>query len=355
MVRKSRIIGFDLIRIFSCICVTIVHFNATVSQYNGTFVYPNSLIPNFYFAGRIYLGSLGVSLFFMLSGATLMYTYGSHKSTLEFYKRRFFSIFPAYWIAFAVATVYDFLYYKGMSNANPWKFLFSVIGMDGYLGNQGIISLDFYKLGEWFLGCIILLYFIYPLLHWAVTKRPIISACIIVAAYVLLIRPEFSIGNKFSSLPNFFVVRIPELLLGMYFIKYRLHEHPCILSVSGVTSFLIAWLLRDSISSLTLCTGLAVLIFSFSTLVCKLIHGERIKCILAKISALTYPIFLVHHWLIDRIIIGFDCAHMPRRYVYMLFFIYFFLTLVLSMLLRKYASKLAACLQNAFPQKVKRS
>lgn len=43
----------DLVRIFACLCVSIVHFNATMSGWNqfGGFVYPNSIVPNYYLGG----------------------------------------------------------------------------------------------------------------------------------------------------------------------------------------------------------------------------------------------------------------------------------------------------------------
>lgn len=166
---RKRIAAFDLICLFSCLCVSIVHFNAAVCGYNGTFLYPqNSLIPNFYIDGKVYLGGIGVSLFFMLSGARLMYTY---KDAKTFFIHRFKNIYPMFWIAYAAATCFDFLYYKGMSTAKPWLRIFSALGMDGYLCSLGVIPFDYYKLGEWFLGCIILIYLLFPLLHAAVERN----------------------------------------------------------------------------------------------------------------------------------------------------------------------------------------
>lgn len=52
METKKRIVSMDLIRLFACICVTVVHFNASVSGWNnGVFVYPNSIVPNYYLGG----------------------------------------------------------------------------------------------------------------------------------------------------------------------------------------------------------------------------------------------------------------------------------------------------------------
>lgn len=156
--RRKRIVAFDVIAIFSCLCVTIVHFNASISGYNGTFQYPNSLISNFYFDGTVYLGSIGVSLFFMLSGARQMYTY---KDVKTFFSRRVATLYPMFWIAWIVAILADFLTNKGIGTERPYLMVFSLLGMDGYLASLGLLSFDYYRLGEWFLGCIICLYCVF--------------------------------------------------------------------------------------------------------------------------------------------------------------------------------------------------
>ena len=43
-----------------------------------------------------------------------------------------------------------------------WKLVFSVLGLDGYLLPLGA---NFYKIGEWFLGCLLLIYLLFPLLR----------------------------------------------------------------------------------------------------------------------------------------------------------------------------------------------
>lgn len=73
---KVRLVYLDIIRIFACLCICIIHFNASVSGYDltGKFVYEsNSLIPNIW--GEVYLGDIGTGLFFLLSGASLEYVY----------------------------------------------------------------------------------------------------------------------------------------------------------------------------------------------------------------------------------------------------------------------------------------
>ena len=70
--QKERIHSLDVLRIFACLCILTIHFNASMSGYSyGGFIYPNSITPNFFVESRLYLGDIGVSIFFMLTGASL--------------------------------------------------------------------------------------------------------------------------------------------------------------------------------------------------------------------------------------------------------------------------------------------
>lgn len=330
----------DLIRLFACICVTVVHFNASVSGWNnGVFVYPNSIVPNYYLGGGIYLGDIGVSLFFMLSGASLMLTY--KKGNLwSYFKKRFLSIFPMLWLAYLVAFSYDFMYWKGMTGQNIGYWIFSFLGLDGYLFSHGFIPGDFYRLGEWFTGCILILYVIFPLLHFCVEKKPKLTLFCVLAAYL-----SYIIGAKafhWYISGWLFFLRIPEMVMGMLFIKYDLRHKPKILfTITGVTAGL-AIFLRGYIFSLTLCVAVCMLLFAVLTFLGEKIKNANIQGFLSKAAGLTYPIFLVHHWLISHMVIGFDLANMPKRSVAMMFLIYLFLTIFLSCALKECTRRIMA-------------
>lgn len=342
-IQKKRIVSLDVIRIFACLCVTIVHFNASISGYNGTFVYPNSLIPNFYIEGRVYLGGMGVSLFFMLSGASLMLTY-KKGNLLGFYKKRALSIYPMFWLAFALATMIDFMRLKWMAGGNPLLLLFSLAGIDGNLCALGIIPYDFYKVGEWFLGCLIAIYIIYPFLNAAVDRHPFCTLFISLMAYATYIRLAPVYG--FPVTEHLFYLRIPEFILGMLFIKYDLEHRPkALIGVSGMV-FLLAWIFRQHINSLTFCIAFCMVLFCAIVLLSRMIKCEEIKNCLAFGSKLTYPVFLVHHWLIDRMVQGFFLAQMPKRYICVMFVTYIIATLVLSYGLMKASNLMVSKVMN---------
>lgn len=316
---KPRLACYDWIRVFSCFCILCVHFNATVSGFNGSFLYPNSILPNYYFGGRIYLGDIGVSLFFMLSGATLMYTYRNIKT---YYMKRIMNIYPMFWIAYLLVSVYDFFEYKTVGTGNPVLLLYSILGFDGYLCTLGVIPFDFYKIGEWFLGCIILIYLIFPLLYGGVMKYPVLTGCLVLITYGLLI-------GKIQTIS--FILRIPEILLGMFFSRYCLYKTPIRLSFFSVVAFVLGWTLRDYIHPLTLCTIFSVLLFVLLTVLSEVFL--RSAQFLVVLSSLTYPAFLIHHWLINKMIKGFSLSFISRRDIIAMFAIYVLLTFLLSKLL----------------------
>ena len=87
---KKRLFYLDFIRALATIIIVICHYDAL-------FIYnvnrPDLTIGTAY-PFNIYIGSLGVSLFLIISGASLMYTYGDKDlNPKEFYKKRFKRIF----------------------------------------------------------------------------------------------------------------------------------------------------------------------------------------------------------------------------------------------------------------------
>ena len=90
---QRRVFYLDFIRVVSILFIFIYHFNIAMEDFNISV--PFSLLTN---TCNVTLGHIGVSLFLLLSGASLTYTYPKYKTLKEFYKKRFLSIFPAFWL-----------------------------------------------------------------------------------------------------------------------------------------------------------------------------------------------------------------------------------------------------------------
>ena len=113
--RKPRLFYLDWVRGLSAILIVITHFN-------NPYLAEHPIFANSPFG--IYIGSLGVSQFLIISGAALMYSHeDAEKLDLKrFYWKRCKSIFPMFWIAFIAANVYLFLRQGGIVAAQAPKY-----------------------------------------------------------------------------------------------------------------------------------------------------------------------------------------------------------------------------------------
>lgn len=329
--KRPRVFYYDLIRAFSCLCIMTVHFNASVSGWlNGQFLYPNSLVPNYYLHGQIYLGGIGVSLFFMLSGATLMMNY--HGTCKQFYLKRFKSIYPMFWIAYAAVAMIDFMLSRSLGSTDYKLLPLTVAGLDGYLATLGLTPYGFYKIGEWFLGCIVVLYLVFPVVHACLERSPAVTAVgSVVLAAVLSLACERFLGYHCSGLEPWY--KVPEMVLGMLFVKYSLDRKALLLTVVSGICVGIVWLLRLPVNALVLCTLLCCFLFSLLTYLAGFVRIAAARTLVSRFAKLSYPIFLTHHWIIGKMVQGFRLETMQRSEVLALFVTYVAVTLIASAML----------------------
>lgn len=208
---KKRLFYLDFIRAFATIVIIITHYNAL-------YLYLPMPTPEKAFittkVANIYIGSFGVSLFFIISGAALMYVYQEKCELKRFYKKRFFSLFPMFWMVFAIDFLINTYLNGGIDKSIPkWKIIFSILGMDHYLTE---FTTSFARVGEWFLGCIILIYLVFPLLRLGIEKKPVLTGVILMMIYSGMIYFD----NGFFPLSKNLFVRFPEFVFGMLFVRY---------------------------------------------------------------------------------------------------------------------------------------
>lgn len=215
---KKRIFYLDFIRALSFIFIVIFHFNVSIGAHN---IYVNSTnIPIiFYDYKNGNLGQIGVSLFFIISGAGLMLSNKENFNLKHFFNKRIFSLFPMFYLAYFLVTCYYFIRYASL---NPFgvmrgkaSFVWTILGMDGYLAP---LIPNYYLLGEWFLGCIILLYCLFPVLRYLLIKmNKYVSILLVGLIYIITVQ-----FYPFENYPiEFFVIaRMLEFFFGMFVIMY---------------------------------------------------------------------------------------------------------------------------------------
>ena len=317
---KKRIFWADFVRAVACVCVVIVHFNANVSAWWTL----NAGIGINYFLD-IYLGAIGVNLFFIISGAMLMHVYMTkgEEPLLIFYKKRFLTLYPMYWIAFLGATSVSFLVMGRMPSDNIVWIFNALSGFNGYLTMLGITPIAFYQIGEWFFAVIVCLYIIVPFLLRAAKKHTFFLMGGVVCGYILMI--VCNIHDKFV------LMYVPHMVFGMVMMKY-VNEFDLKMAVSALGLLLALYFyqsyynLRNDIYSFLACTALYIILGYIGQMVEKS-HMKDIVCWIAKYS---YPIFLVHHRLITLLCLRFDLSTLSKRDVYLLFTIFIGIAALIS-------------------------
>lgn len=297
----KRIFGMDLVRTLATIFIFTYHFNLLWGE-NGIQIFNETSIGM--------LCTLGVSMFFVLSGAGLIYGDRGDFSLKQYLKKRFLAVFPLFYVSylfyfFATLSI-GLLQGTGLPNrfgSIPiGYFLLTVCGMDGFFLYKHI---NFYLVGEWFLGCILCLYIIYPFLRYGVKKYPLITAIIIVFVYgiVTIFYPfEMSISRN----P---IVRVLEFAVGMYYGEYYLNreryeqDKSLIVLIVSVTCFIVGllYVLIGNHDSQVIMQLLGILFFVFLMELAKWLTEQHMRKVVSLFSKYSFAIFLMHHQIIYKL------------------------------------------------------
>lgn len=291
---RPRIFYLDFIRAIATVSIILTHFNA-LYLYNAAPQRPEMAVVALY-VSNIYIGDFGVSLFFIISGASLMYVYDERFDAKIFYKKRLLNIYPMFWLAYLFAALYRYYTWHSFVDGGPrWHILFSILGIDSYLGNYGISA--YTLVGEWFIGVILMMYAVFPLLRLGVQKKPVVTA---VLALILGLLSTFFWGRTIGLL-----ARIPEFLFGMLFVKYWKKVSwkvglPAlgILIVNGI----VKPVLPENIETFYV----GVLTFVFLVWLVDVLTWAPLRSVCKTIGKYSYPCFLVHHFIILQMAGHFD-------------------------------------------------
>ena len=326
--KRPRLFYLDLVRAIAAILIVITHFNNPYMIGHPVFAYEPF---------GIYVGGLGVSLFLIISGAALMYTYGEPEKLnyRHFYFKRFIGIYPMFWIAFIIANAYLFLRNGGhvFTNASKWTLIFSILGVDGLVANTSLPT--FYTLGEWFLGFILIFYAVFPLLRYGVKEHPIITGVISIILYILtLYFHPMPFGLPSDLL---LTMRLPELLFGMYFIQY-VKKIPTYAAAIALL-FLVIQEIHPVFNGSLAVTIVGICTFAVIVYAAKWLDVQPIRVPVNSVSKYSYAIFLVHHILISQVFTIVDCTSLSHSDGYLLFFVDFAMIMTLSMVLYQFEKK----------------
>lgn len=325
MMKKERIYYLDIVKVAALIMVFTCHFTRSLEKNGVGFVC--KVLPDRIF--NLYIGSFGVTLFFIASGASLMYVYGSKIDNGRFLLKRFTGIYPMFWLAFLTATAVSFFRNQAiMPQGIPkWKILYSILGCDG---NALWWGSNYYQLGEWFLSVIILLYLLFPLLRICVNKAPLVT---MTGSVLLLIICILFFKTKLP-IECFVLARVAEFVFGMIFIRYVNRPSIWQMMIGVVGLGLTAFVDLSSVNVMlqTIIVGISgFLVISWvGDLLARFQLTQKISGISGKYC---YPFFLTHHYLLEWMTERFQGITLSRSAVYLLYFSCFAVTIVVTKLL----------------------
>lgn len=316
--KKERVLYLDLIRIVGYFMITSYHFSVAVRTLGIEAAY----IDIFQGINHIVWAPIAVSCFFMVSGAALIFRYEDNFSLKDYYKKRFLGIFPLFWLAYLFVFLDYFYRSKSMPNAPKVNFLLTVIGMDGYLYEY--ID-NFYMIGEWFLGIIIILYIVFPLYKIVMCKCKYILPVVFLAGSIWLLY-----NNPFDMM-----LEKNPIVCSMYFVMGMLFEMirksfpqkvvvigRRILAVMGVGLYIMVYLVEQSgyfFNAYHVVFMLAISLYMIIMEVSTWIKSVRVQKLVAAIGKHSFAYYLLHHVFLYRYLPNFAGAAMSGSNTLLLF------------------------------------
>ena len=170
--------GLDVVRLAALLPVLCYHYCIEAARFG--FAVPTAFIGR----GMADWVELGLAWFFLLSGAALCLQWQGRFALRRYLAGRAAATYPAFWLGFGALFLYGEVLHGNNAEIPRWRVVFSLFGVDGYLSP---VTVTFYKIGEWFLGVILILYLVCPLLLWCMesaARRRVLAAVLFWVVYL---------------------------------------------------------------------------------------------------------------------------------------------------------------------------
>ncbi len=285
--QKEKINSINFIKAICALGIIISHFFIYLGNENLKYIY---LFEN----GE--MGSICAQIFFMVSGAVLFYNYEDKLKIKTYYKKRFKSIFPMFYIAYISVEISRIIEAKSFYRNGLFPYIYTFLGFDGYLSQT---TDTYYILGEWFLGMIIILYIIFPIILKRFKKDDVSFLLVSIILYILFLKQAIINPVEMWSITSCLL----SFIFGIYVIKNR---KAIINNITATISFIAILILMfyPLGMSIDVCIHLmAGYSFIFFMFIGEWVMKNKIcSKIFKTISKYSYPIFLFQHIVIVEIL-----------------------------------------------------
>lgn len=282
--------GLDVIRLAALLPVLCYHFCIEAARLG--FAVPTLLI------GRAMADwvEVGLAWFFLLSGAALCLQWRGRFRWRPYLAGRAAAMYPAFWLGFGALFLYGEVLHGNNAGIPRWKVLLSLVGLDGYLAP---VTTTFYKIGEWFLGVILLLYLVFPLLLWcmgSVRRRRVLLVLMVALQLVWpqLCPPPLEAGHTVLG-------RLPAFALGVWFgtllAENRTPLPRCLWALAALP---LLWV--PAVPRLAVLLVLSAALFWVVYLLGQKLP-QKFWGALRRPAAWSYGVYLVHHVLLTLVLL----------------------------------------------------
>lgn len=290
---KGYIEGVNFSRIVGALGIVIFHFSC----------YCEPLKRYLYETANCPFGQLWVALFFAVSGACVVRA-NTELTLWPFYKKRWLSIFPVFFVAYLVVFALKIVIYGNWwGTINPWTFPLTLLGIDSYFY---YLQPNYSCIGEWFIGAILACYLLFPILRKMLQYAPYTSAILLlIGCWFIPYLPIFIV----EPWHNIWVCAT-IFYLGMLLSQYpALFTSKISLTIFGVLALLITFIPLPfkqfaPLSQLIYPTFSGIVWFIVLTQIGKYIESAAQWCsrCMRYLGKLAYPIFLVQHAVISAVL-----------------------------------------------------
>ena len=289
---EKRIQELDVLRVLAMFFVITYHFGCEYALARLPFVNLFCVTSNYDF------GNIAVTIFVALSGGLLYKRYGDIGRDLKtFYVKRAKAIYPPFWILSLYIPLSMIRHFLADGNpffmGSPFKLLLTIIGFDGYARLFGVDTYAF--CGDWFVGAIVMLYLLYPLLAKCYRKAPIVTLVTLAILYVSQFLFPIKYDELFSALP---ITLIFKFCMGFALIENldRLRNRRVAIAAGAIflaiTIVTIPGSRHMDYAGTIAAFALFAVVFYIAP---RLLRHNAVKVPVQKLAALSYCVFLVQH------------------------------------------------------------
>lgn len=322
-IESQRVFYLDFIRAISICSIIIFHFNCHAMEFQ---IIDNAILGKQW--GYELFSGLGVSLFIVLSGSSLMLSSRANFEIKTYLRKRVFSIYPLFWTTYITIFLTLLLIQRKLPvKAPPLTFLLTIIGFDGFFLYKAD---NFYIIGEWFLGFIIIMYFVFPLLRYLFLRYNLFTLLLCILVTLLSV----SLYNFKMEISRFPLSRLAEFIFGMSFIfLFKPSQKWLNLLLAFICARLFLFAPNLNFPNPL---NMAILgISAFSCLACLSLLFDNVifRKSIGFLSAYSYGAFLIHHIFLIKVLLPVKNCHVTLIESYVLFFMVLAMIYALSFLL----------------------